>query len=133
MSSEDDGAPGSVTTGSPSQTTTPVTIIDDSKSQAGLSFKISEVQITEQTDVVPLDGFCSTGQDGASFGWQLKEINADGSVGVSILSGSTICSVGSFRVSVPTDTGLGCGQQFKVSARLGFGTPAEAIVTKTCL
>ncbi len=131
--SEESGSPGGVTTGNPSQATSPVTIIDDSKSQAGLSFKISEVQITERTDVVPLEGICSTGQDGATFGWQLKEINSDGSSGASILSGSTTCSSGLFQVSVPATTNLGCGQRFKVSARLGFGSPAEVTVSKVCL
>jgi hypothetical protein len=133
MASDESGASGGVTTGSPSQAPSPVTIIDDSKSQAGLSFKISEIQITQRTDVVPLEGLCSSGQDGANFGWQLKEINSDGSLGASILSGSTTCSSGSFQVSVPAANGLGCGQRFKLSARLGFGSPAEVTVSKICL
>lgn len=111
---------------------TPVTIIDSSKSGADLSFKFSEVQVQPPTRTIPLSGTCDESQDGAIFGWVINAVNPDNSVGPQIASGQSICEAGSFSVELPTDDVLDCNSTYRVSARLGFGQPAVSLLTKSC-
>jgi hypothetical protein len=110
----------------------PVTIIDNSKSGANLSFQYDQVQVLAKASSVPLVGNCDQSQDGATFGWKLNAINPDGSAGAEIISGSTTCESGSFNVDVPVQGKLACNSSYKVTARLGFGVPGEAVVTPEC-
>lgn len=125
-------ASGGVSTSPTSREPLPVTIIDDSKSQANLAFPYGELHITEKTGDLPIDGSCSKTQDGATFGWQLKALNEDGSLGEPVASGASTCSSGAFKVDLSSTGELGCGQRYRVVAQLGFGHPAETTLTKSC-
>lgn len=109
----------------------PVTIIDESKKAAGLSFPYGEVELTEYTGDITLLGVCPQSQQDAVFGWQLNELGADGSLGAPVDAGQASCSNRHFAIQVALEE-LQCGQSYKAVAQLGLGQPAEMVLHRPC-
>lgn len=109
----------------------PVTIIDESKSTAGLSFSFGDVLLGASASDLRLPGHCSTAQEGAVLAWNIYRVNADGSLGTSILEGKSVCEGGGFILE-SASTALACGDKYRAVARLGLGVPGEVSISKSC-
>ena len=111
----------------------PVTVIDDSKSQAGVSFQFQELEISAQANDLDLAGQCSRFQDGATLGWKINQISDSGVVGSEVVSGHAGCAEGSFHVAVQSiQSQLPCGHRYQLRAQLGLGQPGVAVISRQC-
>lgn len=111
----------------------PVTIIDDSKTEAALNFPYPEIEFNAGTSNLTINGGCYASQEGATLGWKVLEVSATGTVGQELGKGYASCSSGLFHVNLDSlPTPLACGQRYKIRAQLGFGTPGETIVSRRC-
>lgn len=110
----------------------PVTIIDDSKSTAAVSFPYAEVEIQSKTSDASLNGICSTEQEGAVLGWKMNQVQDDGSLGAEVAQGYAECSGGSFKVDLASVQGLVCDRKYAVTARLGFAKPGQTVIHRRC-
>lgn len=111
----------------------PVTIIDDSKSQANLSFTFSEVEVASQNQDVSLLGVCSLEQEGATLNWKVSRLDANEKPIEEVVAGQSGCSSGEFRVElVAAPNRLPCGFRYQVLAQLGYGQPGVAIISSVC-
>ncbi len=115
-------------TSSSSSSSSPVSIIDKNDTQGlDVSFAQKSVTIQSSTEMVNLDGICSSQQDGSVFQWQLKDTS-----GAVLDSGMITCQSGAFKVQINPTQALSCDQTYQVSAQLGTGQAGEVILTRKC-
>lgn len=125
-------APNSAVTqaelGSISEDPMPVSVINDVKSGATLSFQQKLVEIHSETEAVVLKGQCPTGQEGAILGWKVK----DEVSGQELERGFAKCEAGEFNVELAPTQELNCDQSYRVTAQLGFGQKGEVQISRRC-
>lgn len=111
----------------------PVTVIDDSKSGANLSFQYPSVQIASDAQSMDIVGNCDPSQEGVTLGWTISLLTATGAVSTDVVDGQSGCSSGAFHVSLDNvQTQFQCGSSYQITAKLGFGTPGVTVVTRAC-
>jgi hypothetical protein len=103
-------------------------VIDDVKANAGVSFAQKEVAFHSDVNQASVTGQCSLEQDGARLGWKLL----DSKTGQELDTGFTYCQQGQFEVSVAPMANFECDHDYKVTARLGFGSQGEITITRRC-
>ena len=109
----------------------PVSIIDESKSIAGLRFPYGEIELAGSAGVVHLQGDCPKNQDGAILAWRLIELRDDGGQGAIVEQGRATCSEEHFVIQASASA-LVCDRHYRAHAQLGFGQAGEVILHKPC-
>jgi hypothetical protein len=104
----------------------PVSVIDDTRSGISFASKVVQVQTSDQT--VTIEGDCIITEDGPALVWQV----GDASGANVVASGTTLCDQGHFAFDVAPSQVLDCGVAYLVDAGFGQGPTSEITVTRSC-
>lgn len=106
----------------------PVTVIDSSNTDSAVRFSNKSVEIHTDVQSVVLEGACPMEQDGAVFGWYVRDIETQGELN----RGYAKCEGGRFQVEVTPTQLLKCGEAYRVGAQLGAGLASEISLSRRC-
>ncbi len=104
-----------------------VTIIDDIKSDAGLSFKAQRLDVPNESIELTLEGACSPTQDGSILTWRLMDAHTQ-----ELAHGRAECQSGSFAIEVDPAKIAECGRDHMVLAQMGFAEAGMIVLRKQC-
>lgn len=106
----------------------PVSVINDVKADAAVSFSTQKLEIHPEVESLIVDGQCSLNQEGALLGWKMRDSESN----QEMERGFARCEQGRFQVELKPAQNLDCDHEYKVTARLGYGQEGEVKLERRC-